>query len=183
MTGTTLTITIDDAAVREMVGEIAKRARNLRPALASIGQHQVNSTWERFATGRTPDGARWAPLSDLTKPLKRIDKILIESSRLRDSVNWRVGGRDTLSVGSNVIYAAIHQFGGKIKRKPGGPPLIFPVGRQVVMGKRGQPLKKAGPLEYVFANEVTIPARPYLGVSKEDLAAIKGVLLDHLLRR
>lgn len=182
MSGATLTVKVDDADLRELLGRLAKRAALLQPALEDVGQHLVHTTWQRFAEARAPDGAAWQGLSPLTRALKRIDKILIESSRLRDSINWRVQGGAVL-VGSNAVYAAIHQNGGTIKPKTPGGFLVFPIGRAHVMGKRGKPIKKQGPLMYAHAREVHIPARPFLGVSNRDMEAIKTLLLDHLLGR
>ena len=56
----------------------------------------------------------------------------------------------TAQVGTNVIYAPVHEFGATIRPK-GHPFLRF-------RGKSG---------EWVFMREVTIPPRPYLGPAAE----------------
>jgi phage virion morphogenesis protein len=40
---------------------------------------------------------------------------LIRTGRLKASIGWKVLG-DTIAVGTNLVYAAIHQFGGRAGR-------------------------------------------------------------------
>ena len=76
-------------------------------------------------------------------------KTLIKTGRLRDSYTREVG-HDSVEVGSNAKYAAIHHFGGVIRAK-NAKALRFRIGESFVM-------KKAG----------TMPARPALGLNGED---------------
>ena len=76
-------------------------------------------------------------------------KTLIKTGRLRDSYTREVG-HDSVEVGSNAKYAAIHHFGGVIRAK-NAKALRFRIGESFVM-------KKA----------VTMPARPALGLNGED---------------
>ena len=69
-------------------------------------------------------------------------------------------------IGPNVIYAAIHEFGGVIKPKKAGGFLVFKPSkfsnatRQVRGEDTEYSKREAGDL--VFAKKVTIPARPYM---------------------
>lgn len=73
-----------------------------------------------FKNQAGPDGTPWPPRSDAyVKWLKKHDpgknKILIRSGHLRSS--RQTFRRDNVSgIGSNLIYAAIHQMGGKTGR-------------------------------------------------------------------
>lgn len=67
---------------------------------------------------RAPDGMPWAPWSEAyAESLKRRNRrnprsLLVGVGDLRDSIqNYTTG--ETVKVGSNLIYAAIHQFGGE----------------------------------------------------------------------
>lgn len=60
-----------------------------------------------------------------------------------------LGGSISVEIGTNVIYGAIHQFGGAAGRKD---------------------------------RRVTIPARPFLGVSNEDSTELLAIENDHLQR-
>ena len=61
---------------------------------------------------------------------------------------------NVLRVGTNKVYAAVHQFGGTIRPRA-APRLAFRLGQRLV-----------------FAGTVTIPARPFLGISDDDRATI-----------
>ena len=112
-------------------------------ALDDVGQHVVSSTTERFAeTSMAPDGAPWQPSQ---RALASGDRTLVLQGHLRDSITHDVDG-DSVSVGSNLAYAAIHQYGGEA-------------------GRRGA--------------RVSIPARPFLGLSSDDEAEIKMIFHDH----
>lgn len=112
--------------------------RNMRPILAGIGNIIVNATDEAFEK----EGPGWKPLSDVTHRLSYTNmgrskskktttkagkttrgferyivnkKILQRSGRLRDSINYQATDTE-VTVGSNLPYAAIHQFGGMAGR-------------------------------------------------------------------
>nr|WP_299152128.1 phage virion morphogenesis protein [uncultured Tateyamaria sp.] len=67
-----------------------------------------------------------------------------------------------MTVGSPLSYAAIHHFGGVIKPKK-AKALAF----------------KAGG-DSVFAKQVTIPARPYMGVSTDNAREIESAIGDFM---
>jgi len=94
---------------------------------------------------------------------------------LRNSITWRVDeGASEAQVGTNVIYAPIHEFGGTIRPK-GHPYLAIPIGTykgwprthndlHSIQSEGGNPLlaDPSGKPQYVLRREVTIPPRPYL---------------------
>lgn len=110
----------------------ALREPELRRVAASIGEGLVSSTIQRFNDQRDPDGKAWQPHASATvlgalssksftkfgtlrKPAKRkleSRKILIQSARLRNSISSKVRGT-TVAVGTNLIYARVHQLGGR----------------------------------------------------------------------
>lgn len=58
------------------------------------------------------------------KKSKATNPLLIKSGNLRQSIHTQVQGSDSVKVGSPVVYAAVHQLGGK----NGTPPRpFFPV--------------------------------------------------------
>ena len=134
--------------------ELLARAEPTEPMMDEIGATLVTSTRERFERGRGPDGERW-------KDTRRGGQILTDTGRLRDSITHQAGSAE-VRVGSNVIYAAVHQFGATIKPKSARA-LAFKVGS-----------------ELVFARQVTIPARPYLGIDAGDEAPVGEIVEDYL---
>ncbi|MDD5762213.1 MAG: phage virion morphogenesis protein [bacterium] len=169
MSGALIEIEVDDRDIREALSRLAAKVRDLTPAMKNIGEYLQRSTWERFGQQKDPSGKPWARLKPSTLARKKTSKILIESSRLRDSIAYRAGS-DQVEVGTNVEYAAIHQFGGKtrphkIKARP-GKALFWP--------------GASHPVASVNHPGSQIPARPFLGVSDEDKSEILDILRDHV---
>lgn len=91
---------------------IAARLDHPKPMFDDIGSSLVTSTQRRFEESRAPNGSPWPPS---LRALAVGGKTLVDSTRLMLSIvhnAWDAG----VEVGTNVVYAAIHQFGGLIKR-------------------------------------------------------------------
>lgn len=165
MTG--VVITVDDTAAREALAGLGELGEDLTAVMEDIGQQLVTSVLMRFETGRGPGGAPWAPSA---RAQAEGGQTLVDTGRLRQSVTYLASARE-VEVGTNVIYAAIHQFGGTIRAKTARglaftlPWLAGPDddGRRVV-------------------RSVTIPLRPFLGLDAEDAADISAIVADHLAR-
>jgi phage virion morphogenesis protein len=153
--------TTDLKRASKALNALAARASDLRPLMEEISAFGEDSTRRRFETQTSPDGEKWAPTH-------RGGNILVDKGHLRDSITARAG-TDSAEWGSNLIYAGIHQHGGEIKAKtPAG--LIFSVG-----GRSGANRK-----EFVRKQSVTIPARPFLGLSAGDEREISQIVEDYL---
>ncbi len=79
---------------------------------------------ERFEKEQAPDGSKWKPLSParvkqrLKKHKSGKMKILQDVGELRRSITYEAG-KNYVRVGSNLKYAATHQFGrGNIPARP-----------------------------------------------------------------
>ncbi len=121
-----------------------------------LGQVFLSSIEEIFED-EGPPGAPWPERKDK----KKEGKILTDTAALRDSITAEEQ-RDSLVIGSDLVYAAIHQFGGEIRPKT-AKALIFPF--------QG---------ETVFAKVVRIPARPYLVITDEALEEANDAVEDFL---
>lgn len=142
--------------IQSALDAIAAIGTRPQAVLDSIGGELSDRTVRRMEQGVDPDGIRWesyAALNPLYEMDKRTDHILIESGDLRDSIHPEVEG-SALLVGTNLIYGAIHQFGGLIQPR-NALQLSF------VMGG-----------ELFHVDNVHVPARPYLGLGVGDEAAI-----------
>jgi phage gpG-like protein len=139
--------------------------------MRQIGQYGVESTRRRFFTETAPDGTHWAPLNPAYAELKGGGyNILYSSGALMNSLNARPGLNE-VSWGSPMIYAAIHQFGGKIVPKT-RPALSFLLGN---VGSAG-----LVPVFLVRVKSVTMPARAYLGINLEDREEIVAISEDYV---
>ncbi len=108
-------IDIDDQAVRRTLRRLEAAGADLTPALEDIGEALLLSTEQRFSDQVDPDGRPWKPLSPKYRRRKKHPKILTETTNLRGRIVWQLvpGG---VEVGTDVVYAAIHQFGGRAGR-------------------------------------------------------------------
>jgi len=163
MSGVSISITIADAAVRRAFARLSRMMDNTTPVMSAIGTELVASTTLRFVTQTDPEGAAWATLNTEYAKGKRNARILTESGRLRDSIT-KVASANEVRVGTNVIYGAIHQFGGTIQPKSASH-LFFRMGGNLIV-----------------ADKVTLPARPYLGISADDETAIAEIVFDFIER-
>lgn len=166
MSGATLETRVVGGAATRAFRQLAGMMRDTTPVMRAIGTGLVEGTHTRFGQGVDPDGNAWAPLNPVYAAGKRGNGILRESGMsggLMGSITF-AAGRDQVRVGTNKIYAAIHQFGGTI-RPVSASHLVFPMGGG-----------------YATVESVTIPARPFLGVSQQDVRMMEELITDRLER-
>lgn len=125
----------------------------------SIADELYGSTKARFIDKKAPDGSTWDDLSPLTKQLKGNDNILVDSNNLLDSIT-RYYTDSSAVVGTAADYAPTHQFGATIRPK------------------NGQYLRFGNKNGGASLTSVTIPARPFIGISAEDEREILDLAAD-----
>lgn len=128
-------------------------------AMAAIGEALRTSTLERFDTGTDPEGRRWRTS---IRAEASGGKTLVKSGQLKSSIHTESSDKG-VAVGTNKIYAATHQLGARnrtIRAKEGGL-LRFKIGDRWISKKEVR---------------VDIPARPFLGVSEEDMQEISHII-------
>ena len=118
-----------------------------------IGEALVTSTKDRFKSESGPDGEKW-PKS--ARAEAEGGQTLTDTARLKNSIGYEATP-NSVAVGTNVEYGAIHQFGGEIKPKS-ATALKFKVGDQ-----------------FVTTDSVQMPARPFLGFSDDDAEEVKEI--------
>lgn len=95
----------------DTLNQLMNKTGNLQPALAQIGEYLLESHQSRFQLEVAPDGTPWAPLAPETLARKKgEDRILQETGMLRDTLSYDASATELL-FGSNLEYAATHQFG------------------------------------------------------------------------
>lgn len=126
----------------------------------AIGTSLRDSTVERFKESKDPDDKAWKPSRNSILNNK---KTLVDSSRLRNSIKPKET-KTGVAVGTNTIYAATHQFGekGRIIRPKNAKALTFQIDGK---WRRAKKVK------------IKIPARPFMGISEEDMAEITSMTL------
>lgn len=161
-------------SVGALLNEFVRSASDLKPALKSIGEHIVSEARLNFANERGPDGRAWKMS---LRARKEKGQTLSLTARLRNSISYRVRD-DSVSVGTNVIYAAVHQLG------LSGNVTVSAHERRIVQAF-GKKLKK--PRTITVKSHVSkrnIPARPFLPMTLEEVGVseIEQILIRHLLR-
>ncbi|MGL5166638.1 MAG: phage virion morphogenesis protein [Afipia sp.] len=167
-----------DAALKELAGYI-ERARNPRGMFENIGMSLVTSTQHRFEQGKGPDGNPWPPS---IRALATGGKTLIgPMARLMRSVTFNATAT-ALELGSNVIYAAIHQLGGIIRQAARTAVLHFKTNKRTGKSLFSKPGKadRARKAE-IGALVIRMPARPFIGLDDDDNREILRIAEDWLI--
>ncbi len=105
-------IKIDNKKVEKALLEIAQKTSNLRPLIKNIAGIMADSTEENFKEEGRPN---WKDLSEKTKTARKKTghypgQILQVSGQLALSVTTQYDDTSAV-IGSNKVYAAIHQLG------------------------------------------------------------------------
>ncbi len=146
----------DLAAVNALVTGLADfDAAPLVTELVQLGENQTRKRIDSGGPG--PDGEAWPPNKEGTPTLKRSGR------NLHDTIGSTSSGTSG-EFGAAWEFAHIHQEGATIAPKSAAR-LSFMLG-----GKR------------VYAKKVTIPARPFVGVSTDDADEMKELVTDYLQR-
>jgi phage virion morphogenesis protein len=144
-------------------GRLARALADTTPVMQNVGRGLVDNTRERVRAGRDPTGKAFRPLNPGYAATKRGAGILRATGALMGSLTvraWTAG----VEVGTSSIYGRIHQYGGTIVPKAGAR-LVFTLGKRMI-----------------FATQVTIPARPYLGIDAADRTMILDTIDEALAR-
>ncbi len=158
MAGVSFSYSLDDVQAQIVLSQWTAADGDLSELLDPIGSALRDNVLDRFEQGRGPDGVTW-PKS--RRAVQQGGQTLVDTARLRDSITYEAGARE-VEVGTNVIYAAIHQFGGVIKAKT-SEGLSFNVPGFAAEG---------GGESFVNVQSVTMPPRPFLGIGPEDRESV-----------
>ncbi|PWE28979.1 phage virion morphogenesis protein [Pararhodobacter marinus] len=172
-----IALDFNDTEIQSGLDRLARAVTDMTPVMADIGEAQVVSTRDRFMAGTAPDGTPWAPKSPATIAAyeRRRDPVdprplFGPSHRLRSEIT-SYAGTTSVEWGTNVIYAAVMQFGaaqGEFGAR---------MGRTIPGEKRPHSQDYFFPIPWG-----PIPARPFLGLSDEDRNGILEALEDWLTR-
>lgn len=191
--GASLRVEFDLRELERVTGRLVGLLEDYTVPLQACGDVLMDSVRQNFTRQGRP---RWQQLSPLTLFLRRQGRgggeaqTLMESGHLMQSVVFASQGvpgavyeitPTTLKIGSNLKYAAIHQYGGVVKAKYAGV-LARRIGPEgLVVTQKGALRKKwqapevadrlhvSGGAWIIFGKSVKIPARPYLVVQPPDL--------------
>jgi len=106
-------IQIVDASALDAIQKIVDIGLNPTPILDVMGGRLQNKVRLCFRQGRDPYGKQWAPITH------RQGQPLRDTGRLNRSITSQVNSNGTehvLEIGTNTVYARLHQFGGQGKK-------------------------------------------------------------------
>jgi phage virion morphogenesis protein len=188
MTGVRQALTIEDTEVNAALDRVARAGGDTSALMAEIGAAMLYSVQRRFERETGPDGTPWArhaPRTARQRERRRsrgnaplTPKLLRDSTRLYSSITSEATA-ETAAVGTNIIYAAIHQTGGTITQYPQSRKVRFrKVGGRLRFARKAHKRAVEKPVTY-GTRTIVIPARPYLGFSEADRAEILALAEAH----
>ncbi|WP_370236628.1 phage virion morphogenesis protein [Brevundimonas sp.] len=156
MAGLSDKVELDREDIRRLEG-LGDRLGDTKPLMAAIGGFVRDVARGRFREQKGPDGKPW-------KKSLRAQLVggttLVDRGLLRDSYIDRATATEA-EVGTADIRARIHHFGGVIRSRSGG---------KLAFG-----LADGG---FALVSQVTMPARPALGVNDADRVEIRALVAD-----
>ncbi|SOZ12075.1 phage virion morphogenesis protein [Cupriavidus taiwanensis] len=180
----------DFAGLDRAIQRLEGFQRSKRPVMRRVAGVMADAVEENFAQQGRP---KWLGLAPATRKRRGDGKILEDSGRLASSIVSQVDS-DSAAVGTNVRYAAIHQFGGEITRAAHSGWVRLRTdarGNLLRQGEKGRASRLA-----VFAKDshkrvrtvrfttdgskVKIPARPFLALTQADADNIEQTVSDYL---
>lgn len=166
-----IAIKYDDGEVMAALSRLAARAANMRPVMASIGQLVRSDIMERFDTSTAPTGAPWRPLtlSAVVSRARRHAPKGLKKRREATLARFASNAKPLLDTGTlrNSIRVASVSDSAVVVTAGGGKrdkiAAIHHFGGRAGRGRK-----------------VTIPARPFMGVSEEGRREILSLISRHL---
>ena len=186
-------ISISDEALRAALGRLIASLTDTTPTMRAISEIMVDASARAFEQTADPaTGAPWQPLSasrqrQRAKKGRAIANMLQDSGLLVGSIarpSWqgavREIGPDHALVGTNVPYA------GRAPVRGHHPPRSLSYDRAPAQVEgtyrvRQAKHKRVRVVDTIRkAHTVTIPARPFIGVSPKDIEDMLGTITRHL---
>lgn len=140
------------------LGTRSEKLKYPEPFWGEVGRMLVNSTQHRMEQGIAPDGSPW-PAS--LRVLFEGGKTMMDTLELYGSITYEASASG-VAVGTNLIKAALLHYGGTVKPVTADA-LAFNIGGV-----------------QVFAQSVTIPARPFIGLDDDDEDALEQLVATYI---
>lgn len=178
-------VSIELSGLNEAFTELDRLADGLtfaRDMWNNVGAAIQLEVEQRFERGEGPGGQKW-PAS--LRAIVQQGQTLVNMGLLRDSLTRNLSNRivtdHSVEVGTNLAYAAIHQFGGTIHHKERRQKLQFRTHQRT--GKTLRGFRNASQSNFmmmadVAAHDTEMPARPFLGIDSQTEDRIVGVIED-----
>ena len=181
----------------DFIGRITQ-AMDFSPLFPQIREIVLNSVSRnfseegRFGTGDFDGGSEHWKKSK--RAIKQGGQTLSEKSALRKSIQCDIhqeGGKLKIVIGSNLEYAAAHQFGAEITINPREGSAKWKAKKNKATGKYSYRFAKKtsntkNTIERKFQTKghvLKLPARPYLVLQDEDIREIIELCQEHIIEQ
>lgn len=188
-----INISISDGPLRAALGRLIAALKDTTPVMGALSEIMIDASARAFASTSDPaTGAQWKPLSSSrqrqrAKKGRSVANILQDSGLLVGSITEASGelavreiGPDHALVGTNVPYAAAHQFGATIQRQAAPVTVrLHEVNGRTQFAEAGhERVRVVDTIRNAYT--ITIPARPFIGVSSTDIQDMLDVIARHI---
>lgn len=160
-----VSLTYDLSGLSRLTGRLERLTRLQRRSLLEVVGATVESQTHRRLRDEkeAPDGTPWADWSERYAATRHGGhSLLMGEGNLDDSIQFDVAD-NAVEIGSNLVYAAVHQFGS------GNEPVQVPAHQRLVTQAFGRELPFgvwANVSAYSFIQNIS--ERPYLGLSPDN---------------
>lgn len=161
-------VKLDDVSVQYLFRQLIDRGTKMQPLMQDIGEFLAESTKQRFQTSTAPDGSRWLPNAPATYVayLSKF-KSFGKTGRINASGAGRAIGKKPLIGETGNLSRQINYRADETSVEVGSAQVYSAI--QNFGGQAGR------------NKSVTIPARPFLGLSGDDVARIRDLAGSYLV--
>lgn len=145
--------------IQDWLRKVEAKAGDHKALYDELGDILLKGVHDRFKRGVAPDGRPW---QKSWRAIAQNGQTLRDTGRLLNSIRTR-SSKNSASILTNVVYARLMQFGGTIRAK-NKPYLVF----------------KTPTGGWVKRKSITVPARPFFGVSEDDAQNILTAIEEYL---
>lgn len=135
--------------------DLSTKASHLTPILYHTQDAMFQLSMDSFEKETDAFGNPWKPTKSLkNQKFGKKKKILQDSGVLKESITARNDGVNKVSIGSNLSYAPIHQFGGKAGKG----------GKSIIPARPYLPVSKEGKIPEDLKRSIKLAIKKHLGV-------------------
>lgn len=169
-------IEIDDARLQEVLAKSIERCENKQQALRAVGAIVRESIRTNFREGGRPEKWDASKRGEADSIPKRRVGTLRDTNRLMNSFTIKAD-QERVIVGTNVVYAATHNYGAE-KYSFGTVVAKVPEHYRTFRGRFKIKVKAHD--RKMKLPWGTIPARPFMHITTDDIADIEEIMAAHI---
>ncbi|HED5569716.1 TPA: phage virion morphogenesis protein [Yersinia enterocolitica] len=169
-------IVFDTTDFERSLSELISKFEHRAPLMRILANDMEDAVQENFAQQGRPEWMGWSP-----RYAKRRGpgQILQRSGRLASSI-VSYSDNDTVMAGTNVIYAAVHQSGGKISIPARSQQAYYKQSKGGSVGNQFVKKSKSNYSEWntIPSYTINMPARPFLHLTESDVESMEEKITD-----